>query len=39
MRHAAGHDRHQFGLRQIWKERADGQRRFGLPHKNAGRDI
>ena len=39
VRHAADHDGEQFGLRQPGEKRPDGQRRFRLPHEDAGRDI
>ena len=39
VRHAARHDRHQLGLRQVRQKRPDRQRRFRLPHENARRDV
>ena len=39
VRHAAGHDHHQFGLRKFIEKGADGQRSFGLPHEDAGGDV
>ena len=37
--HAAGHDCHQLRVGQVGQERADGHRRFGLAHENAGGDV
>ena len=34
VRHAAGHDGHQFAARGFRKERPDGERRLGLPHED-----
>ncbi len=39
VRHAAGHDGHQFRAGQVGQKGTDGQRRFGLSHENAGRDV
>ena len=39
VRHARGHDRHQFRAGQLLQKWADGQRRFGLAHENAGRHV
>src|ERR1700688_2388105 len=39
VRHPAGHHRHQFRSSEIWQEGTDGQRRFGLSHEYAGRDV
>ena len=35
--HAAGHDRHQFGLGHTGDKGFDDQRGFGLPDKDVGR--
>jgi len=39
VRHTTSHDNHQFRLREFWKEGTDGERSFGLAHKNAGGNI
>ena len=39
VRHAAGHDGHQFRFGHFWQERPDGQWSFRLPHENAGRHV
>ena len=39
VRHAAGHDGHQFGFGELRKKWADGEGRFGLAHENAGGDV
>ncbi len=39
MGHAAGHHAHQFGLGELGKKRADGERGFGLAHEDAGGDV
>ena len=37
--HPAGHDGHQFGARDFGKKGTNRQRRFRLPHENAGSDV
>jgi hypothetical protein len=39
MRHAGGHDRHQFGFCAVRKKRSDGERRFSLSHENGSRHV
>jgi len=39
MGHAAGHYAHEFGLGELGKKRADGERGFGLAHEDAGGDV
>src|ERR1700687_4977265 len=37
--HAAGHHGHQLGLGEFRQKRADGERRFGLAHEDAGGHV
>src|SRR5438309_494622 len=37
--HSAGHNRHQFGLRELRKEWTDRQGRLSLAHENTGSDV
>ena len=39
VRHAGGHDGHEFGAGGVAEERADGERGFGLAHEDAGGDV
>src|SRR5713226_4901268 len=39
VRHAAGHDAHQFGLSKFREKGPNSKRSFGLPHEDAGSDI
>ena len=39
VRHASSHDGHKLRARAFRKQRPNGERRFGLPHKNGSRYV